>query len=385
MALFEYFPNYIWNLSVAMALESGGRIGEIVDMCQPLRDAAASGADAGTPQFMAQWVAKADTLIELAGEEEALGRGYSASDKLERAALYLLVAERMQQQGSPGRDETYARARAAFDRSTALGRLNRERVEIPLADGTMPALWTPAPGAGPRAAVVYCNGLDSSKELLYWSRLPEALARRGVSTLCVDQPGSGEALRLQGLPVDPHSESWASRAVDWLEQQPAVDPKRIGMTGISLGGHFAPRAVAYEPRFASGAVWGANHDWAQVQQARIRREGENPVPHYWAHVFWAFGASGMEDFLARAADMTLEGHLDRIRVPFLVTHGERDRQIGVDFAHRTHGQLVNSPRRELKIFTDREGGVEHVGADNMSFGRDYIADWFAETLGGTIG
>ena len=385
MALFEYFPNYIWNLSVAMALESGGRIGEIVDMCQPLRDAAASGADAGTPQFMAQWVAKADTLVELAGEDEALGRGYSASDKLERAALYLLVAERMQQQGSPGREETYTRARAAFDRSTALGRLNRERVEIPLADGTMPALWTPAPGAGPRSAVVYCNGLDSSKELLYWSRLPEALARRGVSTLCVDQPGSGEALRLQGLPVDPHSESWASRAVDWLEQQPAVDPKRIGMTGISLGGHFAPRAVAYEPRFASGAVWGANHDWAQVQQARIRREGENPVPHYWAHVFWAFGASGMEDFLARAADMTLEGHLDRIRVPFLVTHGARDRQIGVDFAHRTYGQLVNSPRRELKIFTDREGGVEHVGADNMSFGRDYIADWFAETLGGTIG
>ena len=40
MALFEYFPNYVWNLSLAIALESGGRIGEIVDMCQPIRDAA---------------------------------------------------------------------------------------------------------------------------------------------------------------------------------------------------------------------------------------------------------------------------------------------------------------------------------------------------------
>ena len=115
---------------------------------------------------------------------------------------------------------------------------------------------------------------------------------------------------------------------------------------------------------------------------RIRREGENPVPHYWAHVFWAFGARDMDDFLARAAYMTLEGHLDRVRVPFLVTHGAQDRQISVDYAHRTYGQLVNSPRRELKIFTAREGGVEHVGADNMSFGCDYIADWFAETLGG---
>jgi len=54
----------------------------------------------------------------------------------------------------------------------------------------------------------------------------------------------------------------------------------------------------------------------------------------------------------------------------------------LDAAHRSYEQATNSPKRELKIFTDREGGVEHVGADNMAFGRDYIADWFAETLCG---
>jgi len=382
MALFEYFPNYIWNLSVAMALESGAKIGEIVDMCQPIRDAAANGADAGTPQFMAQWVATADKLIELADEDAANGRGFSASDKLERAALYLLVAERMQARGSAGRIETYRKALDSFERSTRLGKLNRERVEIPLAGGTMPALFTRAPGDGPHPAVVYCNGLDSCKELLYWSRLPEALARRGISCLSVDQPGSGEALRLQGLPVDPHSESWASAAVDWLEDRPEVDPKRIGMSGISLGGHFAPRAVAFEPRFASGAVWGANHNWREVQDKRLKREGENPVPHYWAHVFWAFGARDMDDFLAKSAEMNLDGVMERIAVPFLVTHGEKDRQISLDYARQSYDGLVNSPRRELKIFTEREGGVEHVGADNMSYARDYIADWFADTLGG---
>lgn len=382
MALFEYFPNYIWNLSVAMALESGAQIGEIVDMCQPIRDAAANGADAGTPQFMAQWVAQADRLIELADEDEARGRGFSASDKLERAALYLLVAERMQAQGSAGREETYASALASFERSTELGQINRERVEVPLGHGTMPALFTRARGAGPRPVVVYCNGLDSCKELLYWSRLPEALARRGISSLSVDQPGTGEALRLQGLPVDPHSESWASSAVDWLARQPEVDPARIGMAGISLGGHFAPRAVAFEPRFASGAVWGANHNWAEVQQMRLRREGENPVPHYWAHVMWTFGARDMDDFLAKAADMDLDSAMERITVPFLITHGAKDRQIPVDYAQQSYDGLVNSRRRELKIFTEREGGVEHVGADNMSYARDYIADWFADTLGG---
>lgn len=382
MALYEPFPNYIWNLSVSIAMESGGQIGEIVDMCQPIIAAAANGGDAGTPEFMRQWSAYGDKLIALAGEDEAKGRMLSASNKLERAALYLLVAERMQSHGAPDREATYAKALQTFEKSTVLGKINRERVEIPLANGTMPALFTRAPGNGPNPVVIYCNGLDSCKELLYWSRLPEALARRGVSTLCVDQPGSGEALRLQGLPVDPHSENWASKAVDWLEQQPEVDPKRIGMTGISLGGHFAPRAVAYEPRFASGAVWGANHNWREVQDKRLRREGENPVPHYWAHVMWAFGAKDMDEFMAKSEDMNLNGHMDRIKVPFLVTHGAQDRQISASYADDLYDQLVNSTRREKVIFTAREGGVEHVGADNMTFGRDCIADWFAETLGG---
>ncbi|MBF9151215.1 alpha/beta hydrolase family protein [Novosphingobium jiangmenense] len=382
MALYEPFPNYIWNLSVSIAMESGGQIGEIVDMCQPIIDAAANGGDAGTPMFMKQWAAYGDKLIELAAEDEAKGRAFSASNKLERASLYLLVAERMQGHGAPGRKETYAKALDAFERSAKLGKINRERVEIPLATGTMPALYTRAEGPGPHPVVVYCNGLDSCKELLYWSRLPEALARRGVSTLCVDQPGSGEALRLQGLPVDPHSENWASKAVDWLEQQADVDPKRIGMTGISLGGHFAPRAVAYEPRFASGAVWGANHNWREVQDKRMKREGENPVPHYWAHVMWAFGAETMEEFLEKSTDMNLNGHMGSIKVPFLVTHGAQDRQISVSYADDLYDQLINSPRREKVIFTAREGGVEHVGADNMAYGRDLIADWFAETLGG---
>ncbi|KPL67149.1 hydrolase [Erythrobacter sp. SG61-1L] len=382
MALFEYFPNYVWNLSVAMAMESGAQIGELMDMCRPLLDAAQSGADAGTQEFMQQWVRVADELVDLADEDEARGRDFSASNKLERAALYLLVAERMQAHGSGGRQETYARARAAFDRSTRLGRINRERLEIPLTSGTMPALYTRAAGQERCPVVVYCNGLDSCKELLYWSRLPEALARRGISTLCVDQPGSGEALRLQGLPVDPHSENWASKAVDWLAVQPDVDPARIGMSGISLGGHFAPRAVAFEPRFSAGAVWGANHNWREVQDRRLKREGENPVPHYWGHVMWAFGARDMDDFLDRSAEMTLEGVMERIRVPFLVTHGAKDRQIALEYAQQSYDALVNSPLRELKIFTEREGGVEHVGADNMSYARDYIADWFAEVLGG---
>jgi dienelactone hydrolase len=379
--MFEYFKNYVWNLSVDIALESGAQIGEIDEMCRPLRDAADRGDDANTGDFLKHWVAMADKLSDLAAEDEAAGRDFSAGTKLQRASLYYITAERMQGHGHPGRKETYAKARVAFDRAMALGHENAERVEIPYEGGVIAGVFVKAAGEGPKPVVVYVNGLDSNKELLYWSGLPAALLRRGVSTLCIDQPGSGEALRLHNLPATHESEKWASKVIDYLETRPEVDAKRIGMMGISLGGYYTPRAVALEPRFALGVVWGANHNWAEVQQKRLAREGENPVPHYWAHVQWVFGASDMDDFLKKSAGMTLDGVVEKIKVPFLVTHGERDRQIGLTYAHQTFDQLTNSPKRELKVFTDREGGVEHVGIDNMSYGRDFIADWIAQTFG----
>ncbi len=179
-----------------------------------------------------------------------------------------------------------------------------------------------------------------------------------------------------------NSEAWASPVVDWLQQRDDVDPLRIVCEGVSLGGYYCPRAVAFEPRFACGVVWGANHDGRDVQKKRVAKEGSLPVPHYWEHVRWVWGAKDPDEFMRIAENVHRDGVLDRIRVPFLVTHGEKDSQIPLHWARRTYEQLVNSPRRELKIFTDREGGVQHSSFDNSANAGAYIADWVAETLGG---
>ena len=382
MALFEPFPNYVWNLSVSIAVENGGKLGEIVDIINELKDKAEAGEDAGTEDFMKAWVRMADNLVELGEEDLALGREFSAGNKFKRSAIYYQTGERMQKHGSKDREVTYRKAIDNFLRAMKYTKEPVEKITIPYKGKEIAGLFHKAPVDGPAPCVVYCNGLDSMKEMLWMGGFPKALAQRGIHSICVDQPGTGEALRLHDLPATPHSEEWASAWVDYLESRDDVDNASIGMTGISLGGHFAPRAVAYEPRFASGAAWGANHNWREVQDKRIKREGENPVPHYWGHVFWVFGAKDMDDFLEKTKDMNLNGHMDRIKVPFLVTHGVQDRQISKDYAQQAYGQLINSPRRELKWFTPREGGVEHVGADNHAFAIDYIADWFAETLGG---
>jgi dienelactone hydrolase len=382
--MFRYFPtNYVWNLSVDLSIEMGARIGEIEEMCAPLQEAAKAPDAAGTLAFREAWVTMADKLIGLADEDEARGRLISAGDKLIRAANYLITAERLQAHGSEGRIALYKRFLDTFLKGLSLSGSRARRVEIPYEGKHLSALFVPAKGVtGPAPLLVQVNGLDSTKEMKLLVGLPAWLAERGVASLVVDQPGTGEALRLQGLTARHDSEHWASRIVDWLERRPDVDPKRIGMEGVSLGGYYCPRAVAFEPRFACGVAWGANHDWRDVQKKRLAKEGNFPVPHYWDHVRWVWGARDMDDFMAIAEKVHLNGILDRIRVPFLVTHGEKDSQIPLHWAQATYDQLVNSPRRELKIFDARTGGVQHSSFDNSANAGAYIADWVAEVLGG---
>ena len=382
--MFRYFPtNYVWDLSVNLAIEMGARIGEIADMCAPLQEAANQPDADGTRAFREAWVKTADRLCDLAVEDESQGRLLSAGEKYKRAAIYLITAERMLAHDEPGRIDLYRRSLDAFDKSVALRGDNCERVRIPCGDKHLSGLLVKAKHAGARSPLlVQVNGLDSTKEMKYLVGLPAWLAERGVSSLIVDQPGTGEALRLHGMHAVYNSEVWASRIVDWLEGRDDVDPKRIGMEGVSLGGYYCPRAVAFEPRFACGVVWGANHDWRDVQKKRLQREGNFPVPHYWKHVCWVWGAEDIDDFMRIAEDVHLDGVLDRIKVPFLVTHGSKDSQIPVAWAHRTYEQLVNSPKRALKIFTEREGGVQHSSFDNSINAGHFIADWIAETLGG---
>ena len=67
----------------------------------------------------------------MANEDLAKGREFSAGNKLKRASIYYVTAERMQGQGHPGRMETYKKALKAFADGTGYVRDNIERVEIP--------------------------------------------------------------------------------------------------------------------------------------------------------------------------------------------------------------------------------------------------------------
>lgn len=383
--MFEYFPgNYVWNLAVVATLNSGGLIDEVDRACRPLREAAAQGADTGTADLMRAWAGLTDSVVAQAEAADEAGRTRSAGQLYARAANYLCQAERMQSAKSPGRIDVYRRVLDLQARAIARKDPRVSRVEIPYEGTTLPGYFAQAPAAddGPVPVMIMWNGLDSTKEHMYASGHWSELADRGISCLMVDCPGSGEALRLQGLTARVDTEAWAAACVDALLTRPDVDPAAIGLVGWSLGGYYAPRAAAFEKRLALVVAWGANHDWGAVQRRRLQREGERPVPHYWDHVLWVWGYDDVQEFIEFADQINLDGVAEKITVPFLIAHGEGDRQIPLEYAHRSYEQAIASPKRELRVFTAAEGGTEHIGLDHLPHVSAVIADWVADTFAG---
>ena len=94
-------------------------------------------------------------------------------------------------------------------------------------------------------------------------------------------------------------------------------------------------------------------------------------------MLWVWGETDLDTFIKKAEAVRLDGVVERITVPFLVVHGANDRQIPVADAHRSYDQAVNSPKRELRIFTPAEGGAEHIGLDHLPHVSVFIADWIA--------
>src|SRR5277367_972181 len=172
--MFRYFPtNYVWNLSVDLAIEMGARIGEIEAMCAPVLEASKQPDGEGTRAFVHSWVRMGERLCDLAAEDEQRSRMISAGEKLLRASIYFLTAERMQGHGNEGRAELYARLQRVFQRGVALTGANCERIEIPYGKAHLAGLYVRAYGAeGASPILVQVNGLDSTKEMKYFVGLP---------------------------------------------------------------------------------------------------------------------------------------------------------------------------------------------------------------------
>lgn len=379
--MFSYFPdNYGWSLSVLMALNMGGDISEIDEACTPLRPLAATG-DSHEMAWFDRWGQMSRRLESLARADEAAGHRLTAGRKYLRSALYLLIAERQVVHKTQATQDAYSHAVGLFQAGYTLAGLNIERVEVPFGETSMPALLVHGQTtARVRPAMVHFAGLDVNKELIYLWRVYD-LAARGVTVLICDQPGVGESVRFRGLYASFDTEHAGTACYEFLAGRPDVDPDRIGIIGVSLGGYYAPRVAAFEPRFSCCVLWGAIWSmpelfaWLDMQEHKAMSV---PLDDQFR---WIMGAKSVEEAHEQLQAWTLGEIMDRITCPILIAHGGNDRQAPVFVAQKTYDAAVSSRRRDLRVFGLDEGGAEHCHVDGITLGTDYMFDWIAEVLG----
>jgi dipeptidyl aminopeptidase/acylaminoacyl peptidase len=225
--------------------------------------------------------------------------------------------------------------------------------------------------------VIFYNGFDVTKELLY-GFIGEEFADRGMACLVIDTPGTGEPLRLRGVPSRPDYEVPTSAIVDYLVTRPDIDPARIGLLGISLGGYYAPRGASYEHRIKACAAWGGVWDYGALWQHRWETRSKNVPTPFW-QLPWVMGTETMEQALEKVKDFKLAEALPHLTQPFLIAHGEHDSMIPLPQAEEAI-TAAGSSDKELVLFDGVDGGAEHCCMDDADPARQLIADWFASRL-----
>ncbi|MGE5534515.1 MAG: alpha/beta hydrolase family protein, partial [Acidobacteriota bacterium] len=289
---FLYFPeNYRWSHGLLIGLNTapwgGAEIGEVNRIGLRLKDKA--GDD---DAWFREWTREARIVEDRGRERIAEGHTIGGAQYLRRASIYYHVGERFLQPKSKEGNDAYMRGvNCLRDAAKYIKRPRLEHVEIPYEGTSLPAIYVhaePAGRAGKVPAMVFFDGLDVTKEIQYFKGVAD-LAARGIACLIVDGPGNGESIRFRNLNLRPDTEHYATPAYEYLAGRPEVDPTRIGVMAISLGGYYAPRAAAFEQRFACCIAWGAQWDYQKIWRDRFDRIARSETPSLSVashHILW---------------------------------------------------------------------------------------------------
>ncbi len=199
--------------------------------------------------------------------------------------------------------------------------MTAQEVTFPASDGTLLWAWYVPSRNGAAVVLRHGAGSDASRAL------PQAqvLARHGYGVLITDARGHGLS---DGRAMDFgwYGDADITGAVSFLASQPEVNPGRIGVLGLSMGGEEAIGAAAADPRIkavvAEGATARTEEDktwfadvyglrgriqlgleWVQYTLVDLMTEASKPTP-----LAGAVETAGRPIFLITAGEAPDEGH-----------------------------------------------------------------------------
>jgi dipeptidyl aminopeptidase/acylaminoacyl peptidase len=270
---------------------------------------------------------------------------------------------------------TYKKARQTFDRAWELQRPPFERIQVKWENQMLDGYFRKPGGAAAQQAkkypvVIAFQGADTMAEATIMGMAGAYLAR-GMAFMAVDFPGQGGALRLKDLHLPPDTDRVIKAMIDYLETRNDVDSKKIGLTGISMGGYGVPRAASNEPRVTAAFMSSGSYD--------LGKDLFDYLPSIQERVRWIIGARDLADARKMLREYTLEGRADKIRCPMLIGYSKDDRIMDPAGALKLYQAAVNSKREMVE-------GTGHAQASNAGGPRDRRApvfpDWAMKQLVG---
>ncbi len=186
-----------------------------------------------------------------------------------------------------------------------------EPFEVPFRRHTLVGYLRRPRRPGPSPVTVLFNGTNSVKEELHgWA---EALVERGIAVIVFDGPGMGRTFHRMSMVAEPRPVGTA--ILDRIAARPDLDPDRVALFGMSLGGYLAIRMAIHDRRVRAVAAvsppYSADIYW-NVTLASLRRE---------LAALYQIDEQEMGSAVPR---ITLSGSLPRLRAPLLVAGGGRD-------------------------------------------------------------
>jgi dipeptidyl aminopeptidase/acylaminoacyl peptidase len=308
------------------------------------------------------WSARAALHEELGRAALDRGKLLSAGEHLQRAGVYYHFGKFLFVHDIPQMKAAHAKAVAC--RAMALPHLRPpgERVEIPYHGRWLAGILRKPAGVAGAPVVVMAMGLDSAKEEADCYEQP-FLARR-MATLAFDGPGQGEAEYDFAIRGD--YEVAVAAVIDFVATRGDLDASRVGLWGVSLGGYYAPRAAAFEPRARACIALGGPFDWVATWDTlpELTREAFRVRSH----------CATAGEARQHAASLSLEGIAHQITCPIYIMNGRQDRLVRPQDAERL-AREVKGPATLHMI----EGG-NHIATNRAYRWRSDSADWMAEQL-----
>ena len=275
---------------------------------------------------------------------------------------------------NPEKIHICARMEHCWDRIIALNATPIERLDVDFEGETISGLLHLVPGDQPRPVILYCPGMDMTKEA-FPRPARNWFLERGMHVLSIDGPGQGVSnLRKLRITADNY-EVAAGRFLDVLETRPEVDASRIGVTGRSMGSYWGMRIAASDDRIAAVATSIANY-------GSKRHIFERSSPRFKQIFMYMAGISDEDQFDQLAAQMTLLDVAHTITCPTLMVCGEYDPLTPLEEAYEVFERVAGP--KEMWVVEDSFHplqNLEHFGTLEPDA---HLADWLRAAFDGTV-